>query len=97
MKASTEDHDYAGLRPRWASRHSARRQRLVTRHSARCGVFDLAPPLVQKTASLCEVCIQLVCKEGNKVQRHPLPANDLFCRKVSADLGNLIPFPIEKS
>ena len=69
----------------------------MSKHSARCSVLDLAPPLVQKTASLCEVCIQLVCKEGSKVERHPLPANDLFCRKVSADIGNLIPFPIEKS
>ena len=66
------------------------------RHSARCSVLDLAPPLVQKTASLWQVCIQLLWKEGSKVERHPLRANNLFCRKVEAALGNLIPLPIDK-
>ena len=31
------------------------------------------------------------------MERHPLRANNLFCRKVEASLGNLIPLPIDKS
>ena len=31
------------------------------------------------------------------MERHPLRANNLFCRKVEAALGNLIPLPIDKS